>query len=100
MGSDPPVKYAHDNKKLVDVYILGMAISYSMIAASSNVVIWLSLIFIGTGGLSGGACRGFISKLVPEEEQGQVFAFVAMGQCMTGLIASVIFNNIYPHTLG
>jgi len=28
-----------------------------------------------------------------------VFAFVAMGQCMTGLVASVIFNNIYPHSL-
>lgn len=81
------------------ILFLGMAISYSMIAANTSIIIWLSLIFIGTGGLGGGACRGFLSKLVPEEEQGQVFAFVAMGQCMTGLVASVIFNNIYPHSL-
>lgn len=71
-----------------------------MISSDSDVVIWLSLIFILVTGLGGGACRGFLSKLVPQEEQGQVFAFVAMGQCMTGLIASVIFNNIYPHSLG
>ena len=71
-----------------------------MIAADSTVVIWSSLIFMIVSGLGGGACRGFLSKLVPHEEQGQVFAFVAMGQCMTGLLASVIFNNIYPHSLG
>lgn len=73
--------------------------SYGMIAGPNNTVIFCSLIFMLVSGLGGGACRGFLSKLVSEEEQGQVFAFVAMGQCMTALVASVIFNNIYPHTL-
>ncbi|XP_067946529.1 proton-coupled folate transporter-like [Watersipora subatra] len=79
---------------------LGTGIAYSMIAADDNVVIWCSLIFILVSGLGGGACRGFLSKLVPHGEQGQVFAFVAMGQCTTALLASAVFNNLYPVSLG
>ena len=82
------------------ILFLGTVISYVMISADNEIFIWCSLIFMVVHGLGGGACRGFLSKLVPQDEQGQVFAFVAMGQCMTALLASVVFNNIYPVSLG
>ncbi|CAL8099102.1 unnamed protein product [Orchesella dallaii] len=44
------------------------------------------------------ATRSLLSKLVNSDEQGKIFAFVAMMEDLCTLSASLIFNSIYPLT--
>ncbi|ODM92375.1 Proton-coupled folate transporter [Orchesella cincta] len=44
------------------------------------------------------ATRSLLSKLVNQDEQGKMFAFVAMMEDLCTLSASLIFNSIYPLT--
>merc|ERR1712038_210242 len=43
--------------------------------------------------------RALLSTFVEKHELGQLFAAVGSIQSLSGMIGSLIFNTIYPHTL-
>ncbi|VDO44286.1 unnamed protein product [Haemonchus placei] len=49
--------------------------------------------FVSTG------FRSFISSIIETNEQGKVFSVIALLEGVTGILASTIFNNLYPKTL-
>ncbi|VDM85033.1 unnamed protein product [Strongylus vulgaris] len=68
-------------------FVFNSAIAYS-------VVVFTSLNrFVSTG------FRSFISSLIQINEQGKMFSLIALLEGITGLLASAIYNNLYPKTL-
>ncbi|XP_013421373.1 solute carrier family 46 member 3 [Lingula anatina] len=64
--------------------------------------IWMVMLVPVVNMLAGAgstALRAIIAKMVSVNEQGKVFAFVGVAQSLSMLIASLIFNNLYPATL-
>ena len=50
------------------------------------------------GGMTSIMVRSILSKLVPKQELGKVFTFVACGETATPIIASALYSYIYVST--
>uniref|UniRef100_A0A7I4YLN9 Proton-coupled folate transporter n=1 Tax=Haemonchus contortus TaxID=6289 RepID=A0A7I4YLN9_HAECO len=80
--------------------LLAKIISLVMLAFVANtgmaysVIVFTSLNrFVSTG------FRSFISSIIETNEQGKIFSVIALLEGVTGILASTIFNNLYPKTL-
>ncbi|VDK47780.1 unnamed protein product [Cylicostephanus goldi] len=63
-------------------------------AMAYSVIVFTSLNrFVSTG------FRSFISGLVQSSEQGKMFSLIALLEGVMGLLATAIYNNLYPKTL-
>ncbi|XP_074651711.1 lysosomal proton-coupled steroid conjugate and bile acid symporter SLC46A3-like isoform X2 [Tubulanus polymorphus] len=74
----------------------------ALIVLAVSMVKWLVFLVPVIGmfqGFGAAGCRALLSKFVDKDETGKMFAFVASGESLITLLASVIFNNLYPATI-
>ncbi|WKY06235.1 hypothetical protein Q1695_006436 [Nippostrongylus brasiliensis] len=80
--------------------LISKIISLIMLAFVANAAMAYSvIIFTALNRFVSTAFRSFISSLIEVNEQGKMFSLVALLEGITGLLASAIFNNLYPKTL-
>ncbi|KAK6751562.1 hypothetical protein RB195_003147 [Necator americanus] len=77
--------------KMISLIMLAFVLNSAM---AFSVIVFTSLNrFVATG------FRSFISGLIQTNEQGKMFSLIALLEGVTGLLASAIYNNLYPKTL-
>ncbi|XP_013396933.1 proton-coupled folate transporter [Lingula anatina] len=73
--------------------------SVILIFTTTVMMAFTAPLFLGMKGLSAAPIRAIISKMVEVEEQGKIFAIVAVVEVVGVLMASVIYNSLWPATL-
>ncbi|EYB98756.1 hypothetical protein Y032_0128g1426 [Ancylostoma ceylanicum] len=75
-------------------------IALLMLAFVSNSAMAYSVIvFTSLNRFVSTSFRSFISSLIQNNEQGKMFSLIALLEGATGLLATAIYNNLYPKTL-
>ncbi|CAP37114.1 Protein CBG19969 [Caenorhabditis briggsae] len=77
--------------KMISLFMFAFLQNEAM--AYSIAVIVMFNRFVSTG------FRAFISSLIEIQEQGKIFSVIALLEGITTLIATSIYNNVYPKTL-
>ncbi|XP_013421394.1 solute carrier family 46 member 3 [Lingula anatina] len=91
---------ALEDTSLVIIGQVSSVLGQVLLAFSNTVWMVMLVPFAGMlSGLSSAALRSIVAKMVGPDEQGKAFAFLGCAQALSILMASLIFNNLYPATL-
>ncbi|KAK7471504.1 hypothetical protein BaRGS_00035843 [Batillaria attramentaria] len=67
--------------------------------ATQTWIVFVSGIVGMAQGLPSAGIRSMMSSLVKRNEQGRLFSILAVSESVVAMIAALMFNTIYPHTL-
>ncbi|KAK6056647.1 hypothetical protein COOONC_05847 [Cooperia oncophora] len=85
-------------------FVANTGMAYSVIGKytsfdSIQSIMILPIVFTSLNRFVSTGFRSFISSIIETSEQGRMFSVIALLEGITGILASTIFNNLYPETL-
>ncbi|XP_012935892.1 proton-coupled folate transporter isoform X2 [Aplysia californica] len=85
---------------LVLVGFISFAVNFVVLGvASTQWMVFLAAVLGMLKGVPSAGIRAMMSSMVSQDEQGRLFGIVAASESIITLIASVLFNELYPATV-